>query len=320
MTAPLVSIVIPCYNAEKYVGEAIQSALDQTYPNFEVIVIDDGSTDGSLERIRSFGEAIRWETGPNRGGAAARNRGVGLARGRLVQFLDADDLLYPQKLARQVPLAVANSGNLVLCDWETGPIDRPDQRQVRSNTYAGDDPVIRALSERIHTPAPLHSKELLESIGGFREELPCGQDRDLYLRLACAGASFSHLSDVLYIVRKRPGSVSSNTIRVLDGNGRIHGNAYAELKRAGKLTERRAAAFAGRMACDARQYLQCGMKAKAREYFRAARRMHPGGGIREAYSPLGRVLCGVLGPALTDRIAVSTRSVRARIRRLRLPS
>jgi len=320
MTAPLVSIVIPCYNAERYVGEAIQSALEQSYPNKEVIVIDDGSTDGSLERIRSFGEAIRWQSGPNRGGAAARNRGVGLARARLVQFLDADDLLYPQKLARQVPLAVAEPANLVLCDWEVGPIDHPERRQVRSNTYAGDDPVIRALSERIHTPAPLHSKELLESIGGFREELPCGQDRDLYLRLACAGASFSHLAEVLYIVRRRPGSVSSNTVRVLEVNGRIHGEAYAELERAGKLTEPRAAAFAGRMAHDARQYLRHGMKDKAREYFRTARRMHPGGGIRDAFSPLGRVLCGVLGPVLTDRIAGSTRRLRARIRRLGLPS
>ena len=74
VTTPLISIVIPCYNAERYVGEAIRSALSQTYPNVEIIVIDDGSTDGSLDVIRSFGGAIRWETGPNRGGCAARNR------------------------------------------------------------------------------------------------------------------------------------------------------------------------------------------------------------------------------------------------------
>ena len=94
---PLVSIVIPCYNAERYVGEAIESALDQTYPHKEVIVIDDGSTDSSLEVIRSFGNHLRWETAPNRGGSAARNRGLELARGELIQFLDADDLLHARK-------------------------------------------------------------------------------------------------------------------------------------------------------------------------------------------------------------------------------
>ncbi len=73
---PLVSIVIPCFNAEGTVGEAIQSALDQDYPNREVIVIDDGSTDKSVDVIRTFGDSIRWETGPNRGGNVARNRGL----------------------------------------------------------------------------------------------------------------------------------------------------------------------------------------------------------------------------------------------------
>ncbi len=90
---PLVSIVIPCFNAEGTVGEAIQSALDQDYPNREVIVIDDGSTDKSVDVIRTFGDSIRWETGPNRGGNVARNRGLELARGTLIQFLDSDDIL-----------------------------------------------------------------------------------------------------------------------------------------------------------------------------------------------------------------------------------
>jgi glycosyltransferase involved in cell wall biosynthesis len=67
MNNPLVSIIIPCYNAEEYVSEAIESALRQTYSNKEVIVIDDGSTDGSLDVIRSFGSRVRWETGPNSG-------------------------------------------------------------------------------------------------------------------------------------------------------------------------------------------------------------------------------------------------------------
>lgn len=94
----MVSVIIPCYNAERWVAEAIQSCLDQTYSPIEVIVIDDGATDRSLEVIKSFGQRIRWETGPNRGGNCARNRGLALSKGQYVQFLDADDYLLPEKL------------------------------------------------------------------------------------------------------------------------------------------------------------------------------------------------------------------------------
>ena len=94
---PLVSIVIPCYNYEEYVDEAINSALNQTYRNIEVIVIDDGSTDNSLEIIKSFEDKIRWETGPNKGACAARNRGIQLAKGEFIQ-LNTHDLLEEIKL------------------------------------------------------------------------------------------------------------------------------------------------------------------------------------------------------------------------------
>jgi len=99
---PKVSVIIPCYNGEAYVRESIQSALDQSAATFEVIVIDDGSTDGSLEVIKSFGEKIRWESGPNRGGGAARNRGLELARGEWIKFHDADDVLLPECVANQM--------------------------------------------------------------------------------------------------------------------------------------------------------------------------------------------------------------------------
>ena len=81
-----VSILIPCYNAARWVGQAIDSAIGQTHPDKEVIVVDDGSTDGSLEIIKSFGNRIRWESGPNRGGNAARNRLLEMARGDWLQY------------------------------------------------------------------------------------------------------------------------------------------------------------------------------------------------------------------------------------------
>src|SRR5689334_13854684 len=99
---PLISILIPCHNAEQWVSQSISSALAQTWLNKEVIVVDDGSTDRSLEIIRSFGDAIRVEAGPNRGANPARNRLLELAQGQWLQYLDADDYLLETKVADQL--------------------------------------------------------------------------------------------------------------------------------------------------------------------------------------------------------------------------
>src|ERR1700722_9877011 len=98
----LVSIIIPCYNAERWVQEAVESCLNQSYPNIEIIVVDDGSTDRSLEILRRYGPRIKLKSGPNRGGNVARNQGFALSSGRYIQYLDADDYLEPDKIARQV--------------------------------------------------------------------------------------------------------------------------------------------------------------------------------------------------------------------------
>ena len=93
MTVPRVSILIPCYNGESFVREAIDSALNQTWANVEVVVVDDGSTDNSVDILKSYGDRIICETGPNRGACAARNRAFELSSGDLIQYLDADDKL-----------------------------------------------------------------------------------------------------------------------------------------------------------------------------------------------------------------------------------
>jgi glycosyltransferase involved in cell wall biosynthesis len=95
MDRPLVSILIPCHNAENWIAEAIESGIAQTWPAKEIIVLDDGSTDRSLDIIRGFGERIRSEAAKHRGGNATRNRLLELARGDWIQYLDADDYLRP---------------------------------------------------------------------------------------------------------------------------------------------------------------------------------------------------------------------------------
>src|SRR5207253_2152663 len=99
---PLVSVIIPCRNAGEWVGQAIESVLGQTYRPIEIIAIDDGSTDNSLDVIRSFGSRVSWRRGSTRGGNASRNLGFQLSSGQYIQWLDADDMLFPDKVESQV--------------------------------------------------------------------------------------------------------------------------------------------------------------------------------------------------------------------------
>jgi glycosyltransferase involved in cell wall biosynthesis len=94
----LVSIIITCYNAEKYIFESVESALNQTYENIEVIVVNDGSTDNSLKEIKKFGDRVKVKTIPNGGQSAAENVGLKIAQGTYVKFFDSDDVLHPQAI------------------------------------------------------------------------------------------------------------------------------------------------------------------------------------------------------------------------------
>src|SRR5438128_8633466 len=105
----LVSILIPVYNAESFVADAIQSALDQTWPAKEIIAVDDGSTDRSAEVLKSFAPRIKVIEQENRGASAARNRALREAQGEFIQYLDADDLLAPNKIKIQMNRLLAES-------------------------------------------------------------------------------------------------------------------------------------------------------------------------------------------------------------------
>ena len=99
---PTVSVVIPAYNAEEYIAETLDSVLSQNYSDYEILVIDDGSTDHTGEVLAHYGDRIHLFQKPNGGPASARNLGLKHARGRYIAFLDSDDLWHPEKLARQV--------------------------------------------------------------------------------------------------------------------------------------------------------------------------------------------------------------------------
>jgi glycosyltransferase involved in cell wall biosynthesis len=190
----LVSIIIPCYNAQAYVAEAIQSALNQTYPHCEIIVIDDGSSDGSLEIIKSFGAAIRSESGPNRGGCAARNRGFSLSRGGWIQFLDADDRLAPNKISAQMEALRRQPGcldQIATCAWYhfTATEEFPPTRYAfLERPGSGIDLLIELwLAHGMLNPGCwLISRALAESIGPWDESLSADQDGEYFGRVMLA--------------------------------------------------------------------------------------------------------------------------------------
>jgi glycosyltransferase involved in cell wall biosynthesis len=221
-------MLIPCFNAERWIAQAIESALAQTWPEKEVIVVDDGSTDRSLEVIREYDGRIRWISGPNQGSNATRNRLLKLAQGQWLQYLDADDYLRPEKVARQVEFAQRNPEYDVIYSptaWErveNGALICTDEviPELR------DPWILLALWRLPQTSGTLWKKATLERVGGWRVGLPCCQEHELYCRLLEANARFVHCEGCLAvycdreddnrITRKSRGEWERQRLAILD--------------------------------------------------------------------------------------------------------
>src|SRR5262245_36865871 len=116
MSRPLVSVLIPCHNAQKYIGQTLESVFRQTWPNIEVIVVDDGSEDASVREIERF-TRLRLIKRENLGAGAARNKAYGASSGGFVQFLDADDLIEPEKIQRQMVRLAGHPRSVASAEW-----------------------------------------------------------------------------------------------------------------------------------------------------------------------------------------------------------
>jgi glycosyltransferase involved in cell wall biosynthesis len=200
----LVSILIPCHNAEPWIAQCIESALAQTWPQKEVIVVDDGSTDRSLEMIKRFGGSIRWETGPNRGGNVARNRLLELARGEWLQYLDADDYLLPDKIATQLEFITAHPQMDVVFSPVTMEYwtDAGSRRELLPIPEPRDVWVLLARWFLPQTGAALWRKRAILEVGGWKADQPCCQEHELYLRLLMAGGRFGYCASAGAVYRQ----------------------------------------------------------------------------------------------------------------------
>jgi glycosyltransferase involved in cell wall biosynthesis len=182
--APLVSVIIPTYNRWPLLGEAVESVLKQTRKDFELIVVDDGSTDESAKHLARYGARLRLLSQTRRGVAAARNFGAAVACGRFLAFLDSDDLWHPKKLQVQTDFMLRRP-DVEICQTEEIWL----RQGVRVNPKAihrkpSGDIFLRSLELCLVSPsAVMMTRSLFHEAGGFDEALPVCEDYDLWLRL-----------------------------------------------------------------------------------------------------------------------------------------
>lgn len=283
-----ISVVMPVYNVEAYVAEAIRSVLAQSYDNFELIVVDDGGTDGSMDIVRSFtDERIRIVSQANRGLAGARNTGISHVRGTYVALLDSDDRWHPEKLMlhaihlRKNPHVDVSYSGSQLIDAEGKPLSvamRPRLKQVtaahilkRNPVGNGSAPVIRCSAlERVAFAHPDEPQRLCWFDESFRQS----EDIEMWLRMAAKhDCQFEGIEGLLTEYRIIGGGLSANIVRQFETWQRAVAKAesYAPLL----LQHHRVAAEAYQLRYLSRRAIQLGDYGFARSLIRQALARHP---------------------------------------------
>jgi glycosyltransferase involved in cell wall biosynthesis len=206
-----ISVVIPCYNVEAHVEEAVRSVMDQTYEDVDVFAVDDGSTDGTREQLQmltvKYPGRFRWEGGTRHGACAARNLGMARTEGEYVQFLDADDMILTDKIHRQVDLIRASGHpDIVVGDFLNTYEDGREElvRGVGTNPWTA---LIR--TQMGTTSANLFKRSAVEAVGGWNPDQASSQDYELMFRMLKNKATVAWDPHVSSLVLKRSsGSIS----------------------------------------------------------------------------------------------------------------
>ncbi len=229
----LISVVIPVYNGEKTIPETIQSVLEQTWTDWEIIVINDGSTDSTLEIVNGMdAPQLKVFSYANGGVSASRNRGIALAKGEYIAFLDADDLWTSDKLEAQFKALQDHPEAVLAYSW-TDYIDEQGQFLYPGShiTVNGDVYTQLLLGNFLENGSnPLIRKDALTAIGNFDQSLPPAEDWDLFLRLAARYAFIAVPSaQVLYRISKN--SASANIVRQEQQCLKVLERAYGRSRR-----------------------------------------------------------------------------------------
>jgi glycosyltransferase involved in cell wall biosynthesis len=212
---PKVSICIPTFNRKDYLKETLDSVFAQTYKDYEIIIVDDGSTDGTEEMIKSAGNKVRYFWQENAGDAAARNRLIKLAQGRFITFIDSDDLLMPDAAERMIKVMEAEGGEIIVY----GPYLRIDQDgnvfgRCKRKLYSGHITKYLFQSILIHSCGSMFPKKILQQTGGFDQSLRVCSDYDLWLRLSLK-YRFIALDKPTFKRRRHTGNLSAGSSKNL---------------------------------------------------------------------------------------------------------
>jgi glycosyltransferase involved in cell wall biosynthesis len=200
MNTPFVSVIIPTYNRAWSLKKAIDSVLEQDYKNFELIVVDDGSTDDTEALVSEYAKSVKFVQQPNLGVSAARNKGISISSGSLISFLDSDDYWEPKKLSTQVEFFNANPDALICQTEETwirnGKRVNPKQKHKKQSGMI----FIPSLALCLVSPSAVMMRKILfAKVDVFDESLPACEDYDLWLRITCRYPV--HLIDTPLIVK-----------------------------------------------------------------------------------------------------------------------
>lgn len=211
----MISVIMPCYNASKYIVEAIQSLVKQTFTDWELVIVDDGSTDGSVQVVMNYVQTLSEKLQQkihhiqqsNSGACVARNRGIHESTGDYIKFLDADDILMPTCLEEQMQQITQLKENQIPFGYY-GNVDEHgtllSNYQFSPNELAAveADPINFFFHNwRILITCPLHRKEILLRVGGFDESLKRGQETDLHFRVSLEEVRFMYYPTYTFLYR-----------------------------------------------------------------------------------------------------------------------
>lgn len=297
---PIVSVVIPVRNGEKYINDCINSVLEQDYKNIEIIVVDDGSTDNTPKLVQSYDRVAYYRQNQS-GATAARNLGLRVATGEFVKFLDADDLLANGCISAQINDALLLGADTIVYGYaETFNEAGTTRQEKRLPEAAFKSPIADLILRNISISLPLHRLSVLRSIGGFDERLKSRQEWNLHIRIALQGHKFA-FRDVLVFRQRDHNDAGRISNRKLQPDRELENIGYAHESIKTVKCHDVVDAWACYLWGIGRQFALRNDPLGANIFFDKAKTISPKG-HKKYFKFRYRLLSAILGPIASERI------------------